>query len=377
MPKSLIFPPIISQELPGFPSWRDKIICATISVIPFTELTKDSLHVMMDTSNPNGYLRFQRRGVDERDAKVNNAKPKQAIHERRGRQINFSIQKSNINTMTTNFYFGNDSASTTSASDDDAPFTQGLPRSDFLAEDFSAAEYLSKLADDHQTLEDLREDLSERSQALSKELLDLVNDNYEQFLSLGSDLKGGDERVEDVRVGLLGLKRGFEEVKHQVTVRRQKTDELLDEKKSIGKQIAAGRMMLELDARLEELEEKLMMASLNQNAEDEWSGSEDDEDEFEEISAEDARARELQRLIRDYRHVLRVADAAEECPFVKAQEQRMDRVRNTLLLDLATELKKACGSDEVSRARMVKVLGIYRDMGENAEAVKALKDLKS
>ena len=118
------------------------------------------------------------------------------------------------------FYFGGASGSVSSDDEDNLPYPEALPRSDFLAPTFSAPAYLSTLSDRHQTLEDLRTDLRERSQALSKELLDLVNTNYEQFLSLGSDLKGGEEKVEDVRVGLLGFKRGVEDVRGKVRERR-------------------------------------------------------------------------------------------------------------------------------------------------------------
>ena len=283
--------------------------------------------------------------------------------------------------MANQFYFGGDSTSVASNEEDtdDTIPQEALPRSDFLAEKFDASEYLSTLADRHQTLEDLKEDLNERSQSLSKELLDLVNDNYEQFLSLGSDLRGGEEKVEDLRLGMLGLKRGFEEVKSQVGQRRQKVDELLDEKKDIAQQINAGRKMLELDARMEELEEKLMMASLDMTAqEDLYSGSEDEDDDgFEEVTPEDARVKELQRLVKDYRQMGQLSSSIGPCAFVTAQTPRADRIRNTLLLDLSTELKKAKGSEEASKIRMVQILAMYREMCESAEAVKVLRDLKS
>lgn len=282
--------------------------------------------------------------------------------------------------MANQFYFGGDSASVTSNEEDNDSIAQqeALPRSDFLAEKFDASEYLSTLADKHQTLEDLREDLSERSQSLSKELLDLVNDNYEQFLSLGSDLRGGEEKIEDLRVGMLGLKRGFKEVKSQVTTRRQKVDELLDEKKDIAKQINAGRKMLELDARMEELEEKLMMTSLDHTTQEEaFSDSEDEEDEFSEVMSEDARVKQLRRLVKDYRQMGQLSLSIGECAFVTTQAPRVERIRNTLLLDLATELKKAKGSEDSTKARLVEILAIYREMGESAEAVKVLRDLKS
>jgi len=281
------------------------------------------------------------------------------------------------------FYFGDDSLSVSSADDEDnLPYPEALPRSDFLAANFDASEYLSTLADRHQTLEDLRSDLRERSQALSKELLDLVNTNYEQFLSLGSDLRGGEEKVEDVRVGLLGLKRGFEEVQGKIRARGQEVDDLLREKTRVNKKISMARTMLELDARLEELEDKLMMGSVDrQTREEAWSGSDDDEDEedvLENVTAGGTSIKTLQRLVRDYRQTVHIAEAAgDETAFVAAQEQRMGRVRNVLLLDLNTALKEANGSDNSSRARLVKVLDIYREMGEAAEAVKILKGLKS
>ena len=153
------------------------------------------------------------------------------------------------------FYFGGGSGSISSEDDEDnLPYPEALPRSDFLSADFDAPTYLSTLSDRHQTLEDLRSDLRERSQALSKELLDLVNTNYEQFLSLGSDLKGGEEKVEDVRVGLLGFKRGVEDIRAKVRERKVEVASLLSEKRGVGREIALGRGLLELDARLEGVE---------------------------------------------------------------------------------------------------------------------------
>ncbi|KFY58641.1 hypothetical protein V496_06037 [Pseudogymnoascus sp. VKM F-4515 (FW-2607)] len=276
------------------------------------------------------------------------------------------------------FYFGGDSASASSADDEDnLPYPEALPRSDFLVPNFDASDYLSTLADRHQTLEDLRTDLRERSQALSKELLDLVNVNYEQFLSLGSDLRGGEEKVEDVRVGLLGLKRGFEEVRSKIKAKGQDVDGLLGEKSQISKEISTARIMLELDATLEELEGNLMMGSVDRQTRDEvWSDSEDDEDDGEhgsDIAAGGASTRKLQRLVRDYCRVVRMArTAGQEKTFVAAQQQRIERIRGVLLLDLNTALKEANGADDSSRARLVKVMGIYREMDEAAEAVKVL-----
>jgi len=270
------------------------------------------------------------------------------------------------------FYFGGASGSVSSDDEDNLPYPEALPRSDFLAPTFSAPAYLSTLSDRHQTLEDLRTDLRERSQALSKELLDLVNTNYEQFLSLGSDLKGGEEKVEDVR--------------GKVRERRGEVEGLLGEKRGVSREIALGRKLLEVDERLEELEDRLMVASLgrtvNGSQEDSWSDSEDEDVEDEELAVDGAvggtSTKKLQRLVVDCRQVEALTESiGKGHPFIIAQQSRIIRVRNTILLDLSTALKQTAVMGESGKTRLIRILIIYREFGANAEAVKVLKDLKS
>ncbi|TEY39958.1 hypothetical protein BOTCAL_0446g00060 [Botryotinia calthae] len=285
------------------------------------------------------------------------------------------------------FYFGGGSGDVSSDDEDNLPYPEALPRSDFLAPAFDAPTYLSTLSDRHQTLEDLRSDLRERSQGLSKELLDLVNTNYEQFLSLGSDLKGGEEKVEDVRVGLLGFKRGVEDVRGKVRERKLEVEGLLDEKKSVTKEIALGRKLLEVDSRLEELEDRLMVASLGRSPnglEDSWSeDEEEDEDEDEGDLAIDGvvngtSTKKLQRFVLDYRNVEHLSiTIGLDHPFIAAQQPRLLRLKNTIVLDLNNALKQAMSLKVEGRPRLVKIMGIYRDLGAGDEAVKILRDVKS
>ncbi|KAF7939673.1 hypothetical protein BELL_0648g00060 [Botrytis elliptica] len=285
------------------------------------------------------------------------------------------------------FYFGGGSGDVSSDDEDNLPYPEALPRSDFLAPSFDAPTYLSTLSDRHQTLEDLRSDLRERSQGLSKELLDLVNTNYEQFLSLGSDLKGGEEKVEDVRVGLLGFKRGVEDVRGKVRERKLEVEGLLDEKKGVTKEIALGRKLLEVDSRLEELEDRLMVASLGRSPnglEDSWSEDEDeDEDEDQDDLAIDGvvngtSTKKLQRFVLDYRNVEHLSiTIGLDHPFIAAQQPRLLRLKNTIVLDLNNALKQALSLKVEGRPRLVRIMGIYRDLGAGDEAVKILRDFKS
>ncbi|KAI1538120.1 COG2 multi-domain protein [Pyrenophora tritici-repentis] len=213
------------------------------------------------------------------------------------------------------FQLGDDSRSASSDEDDEdnlstLPFATPLRRSDFLVPYFSPSEYLSTLRNRHQTLEDLRAELRSRSQLLSKELLDLVNSNYQDFLNLGNSLHGGEEKVEEVRVGLLGFRKEVDGLMEVVGSREEEVKELLDERRDVRRKIEVGRRLVDYDARLKELEAELMI---------ETAGHE------------------------------------------------------TIIL--REDQAKSAGSS--GSGRVIKVMKIYTDMEESAEAVKLLKTLNS
>ncbi|KAH9909520.1 COG complex component, COG2-domain-containing protein [Xylariomycetidae sp. FL2044] len=265
------------------------------------------------------------------------------------------------------------SSSSSSDAEDDAPlpFPTALPRSDFLAPDFDAAEYLSSLAHRHQTLEDLRSDLRDRSAAISTELLELVNANYTSFLSLGDELKGGEEKVEDVRVALLGFRRAVEEIKGRVRERGDEVTSLNVQLGSVRNDIEVGRKMLELDERLEDLEGKLAIGSAGPDSDESEEDDEDEEGTEEMVGSSSAK---LTRLAKEYAVVEELADdIGRETPFVRKMEERMIRCRNTILLDLGTALKETKKAGKDRHTRLLKLMGIYAMMDAQAEAVKTLK----
>ncbi|KAI0535148.1 oligomeric golgi complex component, COG2-domain-containing protein [Xylaria digitata] len=266
------------------------------------------------------------------------------------------------------------SPSTSSVSDnedDDAPlpFPTALPRSDFLAETFSAPAYLSSLPHRYQTLEDLRSDLRERSAAIGTELLELVNANYSSFLGLGDELQGGEDRVEDVRVSLLGFRRAVEEVRSRVRERGVEVARLTGELGAVRGEIETGRKMLELDDRISALEGRLAIGSTGADSDesDEEDGDDDDE-------AVGSSAAKLMQLAGDYIDIDELAnDIGRGAPVVRKMEERMMRCRNTLLLDLNAALKETKKTGVPGRAKLLKLMGVYATLDAQVEAVKALK----
>ena len=276
----------------------------------------------------------------------------------------------------------NPSTSPDSDSDisDDAPlpFPAALPRSDFLAAEFDAAAYLSSLPHRHETLEDLRADLRERGAGISAELLELVNANYTSFLSLGGGLRGGEDRVEDVRVALLGFRRAVDEVRERVAARAHEVARLNRQRAAVAADIEVGRKMLELDERVAALEDRLAVGSGGargrgggQSEDDEEEEEEDEDDEGEMVGGSAAK---LGQLARDYVVVEELADAVgREVPFVRKTEERMVRCRNTILLDLSTALKEAKRAGPAGQGKLLRLMGIYALMDAQADAVKVLK----
>ncbi|KAI9832102.1 MAG: hypothetical protein M1826_002431 [Phylliscum demangeonii] len=277
------------------------------------------------------------------------------------------------------FYFGGSDSS--DVDDESLPYPKPLQRSAFLAPDFSPVTYLSTLHDRHQTLEDLRAELRDRSQELSKELLELLNTNYDDFLHLGIRLHGGEEKVESVKVGLLAFQKELEAVRKVISERERETRALLDRRRMLRRQIARGRTMLDLDGRLEDLEHRLRLDPVVKGHQDQdqaavvTDSDDDDEDEDEEDGGENdfTSVKRLKSLVQDFLYLKRLQDQLRpEQPVVAAQAARVIQLRNTLLLDLHTALKQAVQGAN-STDRLLTLMGLYREMNEPLEAVRALK----
>jgi hypothetical protein len=284
----------------------------------------------------------------------------------------FFIDSTSESTETTPAHV--DSPSFGSDDEDTLPYPAELARNDFLAPNFDAQTYLSSLRNRHQTLEDLRSDLRQRSQLLNRELLDLVNGNYEEFLSLGGDLKGGEEKVEGVRVGLLGFQREVEGIRKAVQDRARETGELLQEKKGLRKEIVLGRALLKVHGRLEELEEKLGLKT--QDGEEDGEDDEDDEEEETTTDLESSpyasAAKRLRKQSEQYLLIVcQSSKIGPSHPFLISLQPRVDEVRKTLILDLSASLRQAKSSNDMNA-----VLGLSQVFGALDAQSDALKVLK-
>ncbi|KZM27091.1 uncharacterized protein EKO05_0010082 [Ascochyta rabiei] len=259
---------------------------------------------------------------------------------------------------------------------DTLPFARPLQRSDFLDPAFTPSAYLSTLSNRHQTLEDLRSELRARSQLVSRELLDLVNANYADFLTLGNSLRGGEDKVEGVRVGLLGFGKEVGALQRLVGEREAEVGRLMERRRELRRGVEVGRRLVEFEERLRECEEALVVTKREAGGLESDGSEDDDEDDEDEDARLGMPIARLRRNVVQYRLVRDVVKGLEEQPFVAAQTPRLAKVRSTLLLDLSTALQQAKGAGSAASGRVLQIMKIYADMEESGEAIRVLKTLK-
>lgn len=182
----------------------------------------------------------------------------------------------------------------------------------------------------------------------------MVNGNYEEFVNLGADLRGGDDKVEEIRVGLLGFEKDVTGLRDRVLRRRSEVEELMSKKREVRKDIGLGRRLLEIDERLTGLERRVGLdeeskrdekqgTAVNGDGEEQWSAEWDEESvqesdgEYEDDSGIPGRSRAL------VEHWLILASLVRKCgpehPFIVSQRERMKRVHERIVIELETTIR--------------------------------------
>lgn len=191
-------------------------------------------------------------------------------------------------------------------------------------------------------------------------------------------------------MGLLAFHRDVKAIRDSVEERRVEMESLLNEKKKLKQSTAVGKALLDVAERIEELEQRLLISEGQRTSKvdgDESDGgsetfdSEEDESEDEDVADDTGAAivplRKLENHIQKYLYIeSMVKRIGDQQPFLVNQQGRMSKIKSTLLLDLSTALNQADKSGEKRDGRMLAVTKLYGLMGEETDAVNALKKLK-
>lgn len=103
-------------------------------------------------------------------------------------------------------YFGDENGDDDGISGFTLPSARKIEREAFSVEDFNVDKFLSEYHR-YQTLEDMQQQLQKWSKSLEQELVDLINEDYNQFVGLGTSLSEGQPKVEDVKMELMSFQQ--------------------------------------------------------------------------------------------------------------------------------------------------------------------------
>lgn len=113
------------------------------------------------------------------------------------------------------------------------PFPVTISRQDFL--DLPEDQIDEFLYTNHRytSIDSLISDLKNLLDHLNAELLDLVNNEYEDFIKLGQSIDGGLDLIADVQDGVELFKRDVGTVKHDITGSRELVQQALNQKQHL------------------------------------------------------------------------------------------------------------------------------------------------
>ncbi|WOO83788.1 Conserved oligomeric Golgi complex subunit 2 [Vanrija pseudolonga] len=203
----------------------------------------------------------------------------------------------------------------------------------------------------HIPLDELRAELRAYLGVLREELVQLINDDYEEFISLGTGLRGEGERLKGLQRPLTGLRGQVEIVRDVLKDHQNAVQAQLDERSALREEKA----LLEL---LQRLFETLARAEA-----------------LETVGDDTERPKVVQRLAGEYTQLvyLRNKARAEGCKVAETASPRIDALRTRLSHDLASILTAALGArDEPRIKQCLRTYDLIEGWREAEDVVRSL-----
>ncbi|KAJ6625598.1 oligomeric golgi complex component, COG2-domain-containing protein [Mycena sp. CBHHK59/15] len=199
------------------------------------------------------------------------------------------------------------------------------------------------LSRSHTSLRDLRSELRDYLSTLKEELVKLINDDYEAFISLSTDLRGEGVRLSKLKSPLVDLRSQILESKRELHVIQDAIQEKLVKRAVLREEKALLHLLLKISESVTRLESLLLIAPAVQDViEPSGIGASRpahlnlNEDNVDDRSTRGNRAKHLGRVAAEYTQLLYHTTKAREdkCVFVDEIQWRIDRIRSTLSSDL-------------------------------------------
>ncbi|KAG1816061.1 COG complex component [Suillus subaureus] len=207
------------------------------------------------------------------------------------------------------------------------------------AEVFNVEEFL--LSRSHTSLQDLRSELRDYLTSLKEELVLLINDDYEAFISLSTDLRGEGSRLEKLKLPLDDLRKRILESRAGLQATQDSIQETLDARTHLREEKALLHLLLKISESVTRLESLLLISQVTTSSLE----SHNSNYQFHlpasagqpiDPKSQGNRAKHLSRVTAEYTQLLYHIEKAkeEDCAFIDEIRWRIDRIQSTLTSDL-------------------------------------------
>ncbi|KAM6502244.1 COG (conserved oligomeric Golgi) complex component, COG2 domain containing protein [Amanita muscaria] len=208
------------------------------------------------------------------------------------------------------------------------------------AKSFNVQEFL--LSRSYSSLPDLRTELRDYLAKLKEELVQLINDEYEAFISLSTDLKDEGDRLQRIREPLGSLRAQIQSAKDQLRSVHDAIQDKLAKRAILREEKALLQLLLKISESVSRIESLLLIPSPDEDKPNllEITGSTPisnlGPNESVDGKSSTSRVKYLARVAAEYTQLLYRATKArdEKCAFVDTVQWRIDRIRSTLSSDL-------------------------------------------
>ncbi|KAG8213973.1 oligomeric golgi complex component, COG2-domain-containing protein [Butyriboletus roseoflavus] len=204
---------------------------------------------------------------------------------------------------------------------------------EFLAaETFNVEKFL--LSRSYTSLPELRTELREYLSSLKEELVLLINDDYEDFISLSTDLRGEGARMARLKAPLNGLREQIQVSRLSLQSIQDAIQAKLDARSKLRDEKALLHHLLKTSESITRLESLLLITKPNhvEIPPPHLSGA----TEVSSAKTRGSRGKHLSRVATEYTQLLYLVSKAraENCAYVEEIQWSIDRIRDTLTSDL-------------------------------------------
>ncbi|KAF8135698.1 oligomeric golgi complex component, COG2-domain-containing protein [Boletus edulis] len=200
------------------------------------------------------------------------------------------------------------------------------------AETFDVEKFL--LSRSYTSLPELRTELREYLSSLKEELVQLINDDYEDFISLSTDLRGEGTRMSRLKAPLNGLREQIQVSRQSLQIIQNAIQAKLDARSKLRDEKALLHHLLKISESITRLESLLLISKPNhvEIPPPHLSGA----TEIGPGKTRGSRGKHLSRVATEYTQLLYLVSKArvENCAYVEVIQWNIDRIRDTLTSDL-------------------------------------------